>query len=90
VGDTLVAHLQDIPVRAREVALHGARRGATVALAIAQVCSGHDLRLVEPGFPEGEALDDYQDLVEDFEGASDAMANITSAEEVINNVFLGP
>jgi hypothetical protein len=46
--------------------------------------------LVEPGFPEGEALDDYQDLVEDFEGASDAMANITSAEEVINNVFLGP
>jgi hypothetical protein len=85
-----VAHLQDIPVRAREVALHGARRGATVALAIAQVCSGHDLRLVEPGFPEGEALDDYQDLVEDFEGASDAMANITSAEEVINNVFLGP
>jgi hypothetical protein len=24
-------------------------------------------------------LDDYQDLVEDFEGADDAVANITSA-----------
>ena len=52
--------------------------------------SGHDLRLVEPGFLEEENLDDYQDLVDDFEGASTAMANITSAEEVVNNVFLGP
>ena len=49
---------------------------------------GHDLRLVEPGFLEGEDLDDYQDLVEEFEGAGNTMANITSAEEVINNAFL--
>jgi hypothetical protein len=27
-GDTLVAHLQDIPMRAREVALHGVRHGS--------------------------------------------------------------
>jgi hypothetical protein len=36
--------------------------------------------LVETGFPEQENPDDYQDLVDDFEGASAAMANITSAE----------
>jgi hypothetical protein len=36
---------------ATEVALHGIRRGAAVTLAIAQVHLGHDLRLVEPGFP---------------------------------------
>jgi hypothetical protein len=31
----LVARLQDVPVRAREVALHGVSHGAAVALAIA-------------------------------------------------------
>ena len=71
-GNTLEAHLQDVPVRAREVR------------------SGHDLRLVEPGFSEEENPDDYQDLVDDFEGAGAAVANITSAEEVMNYVFLGP
>ena len=34
-GDVLVAYLQDAPVRAREVALHGVYHGAAVALAIA-------------------------------------------------------
>ena len=51
---------------------------------------GHDLRLVEPGFLEEENPDDYQDLVDDFEGASATVAYITLAEEVVNNVFLGP
>ena len=73
----------------REVAFHGVRGGATIALAIAQVRSGHDLCLVEPSFPE-ENPDDYQDLVDDFEGAGATLANITLAEEVVNNVFLGP
>ena len=77
-------------MRAREVALHGIRRCATVALGIAQVRLGHDLRLVEPGFLEEEKPDDYQDLVDNFEGAGTAVADITSAEEVVNNVFLGP
>jgi hypothetical protein len=46
-------------MRAREVALHGIHRGAAVTLAIAQVRSRHDLRLVEPGFLEEENPDDY-------------------------------
>jgi hypothetical protein len=73
-----------------EVALHGVRHSAAIALGIAQVRSGHDLRLVEPGFPKEENLDDYQDLVDDYEGAGIAVADITSTEEVMNNVFLGP
>jgi hypothetical protein len=76
-------------VHARKVALHGALHGTTIAKAIVEVCSRHDHRLVEPGFPEGDDLEDYQDLV-DFKGAGDAMANITVAEEVINNVFFIP
>ena len=89
-GNTLGDHLQDISVRAREVALHGVYHGAAIALTIAQVRLGHDLRLVEPGFLEEEKPDDYQDLVDNFEGAGTAVADITSAEEVVNNVFLGP
>jgi hypothetical protein len=34
-GDTLEARLQDVPVRARKVALHGVRHYAAIALAIA-------------------------------------------------------
>jgi hypothetical protein len=34
-GETLEVCLQDIPMRVREVALHGFHRGAIVALAIA-------------------------------------------------------
>jgi hypothetical protein len=54
---------------AREVALHGVCRVAAVALPIAQVRLGQDLRLVEPSFLEEEDLDDYQDLEDDFERA---------------------
>jgi hypothetical protein len=75
---------------ATEVALHGIRRGAAVTLAIAQVHLGHDLRLVEPGFPEKENPNDYQDLVDGFEGAGAAVENITLVKEVVNNIFLGP
>ena len=50
----------------------------------------HDLRLVEPGFLEEENPDDYYDLVDDFKGAGAAVANITSAKEVVNNAFLSP
>jgi hypothetical protein len=46
--------------------------------------------LVEPGFPEEENPDDYQDLVDDFERVGAVVANITSAMEVMNNIFLGP
>ena len=46
--------------------------------------------MVEPGFSEEDNPNDYEDLVDDFEGASATMADITSTEEVVNNVFLGP
>jgi hypothetical protein len=58
-NDTLEDRLQDVSMRARELDLHGAHRSGVVALAIAQVRSEHNLRLVEFGFPEEENLDDY-------------------------------
>ena len=71
-----------------EVDLHGIRRSVAVTVAISRVRSGHDVRLVELSFLEKENPDDYQDLVDDFEGASTAMANITSAEVVVTTSSL--
>ena len=42
-GAILVAHLHDILNHVREIALHGVRHGAAVALAVAQVRSGCEL-----------------------------------------------
>ena len=75
---------------AREVALHDVRHGATVALAIAQVRSGHDLHLLQPGFLDGKDPDIHQELVDDFEGAADAVAHLTLADGIVNRVFFVP
>jgi len=42
-GNLVVSHLQDIPMRAREIAPHGVRHGAAIALMIAQVNYVHEL-----------------------------------------------
>ena len=86
-GDLLVNRLQDIPLRAREIALHGIRHGATVALTIAQVLSGHEVRWHLPSFT---SCDNHHDLVVYFEGAADAVANTSSAKGIVNNVFFSP
>lgn len=88
-GDELVVHFQDVPTRAREVTLHGVRRGAAVALVVAQVHSGCDLRPLQPDFLNGEDVDDHQELVIEFEGAADAVAHITPVEGVMNRILLG-
>jgi len=49
-GVSLEDRLQDMPVCAREVATHGVCYGASAALAAAQLCSGHELHHLEPGF----------------------------------------
>ena len=43
-GDLVVSHLRDIPTRVQEVALHGVRHGAAVALTITQMNSEHELQ----------------------------------------------
>ena len=45
-GAMPVVRLYDVPNHVREVALHGVRHGAAMALAIAQACSSHELRLL--------------------------------------------
>lgn len=61
-------------------------RGATIALAVAQRRSGHDLRPLI-SFPEGEGAADHEALVEDFDEAADAVAWEVTAEEVIHEAL---
>ena len=73
-GTILVVRLHDIPNRVREVAFHGVRHGAAMALAAAQVYSGHDLRLLPHGALATRYPRDYECLVEDFSDATNSIA----------------
>ena len=88
-GELLVDRLQDIPNRARQIATHVVRQGATTALAVAQTCTGHNLLLFEPVFPEGEGREGFDNLVVQFDVASNAITNEVSADSVVTKVFLG-
>ena len=70
---------------AGEIAVHGVRQGATVALMITQVNSRHDLRGLQPSF-----ADDHHELVEAIAGHADAVADTSSAKGIVNNIFFGP
>ena len=61
----------------------GIRRGAMLAFAAAQLCSGQDLRRLEPGFPEGTTLRERERLADDFARA----AGFIAAEISISNLL---
>ena len=73
-GAVPVVRLYDIPNCIREVALCGVRHGAVMALAAAQVHSGHDLWLLPHGAPATGYPRDYESLVEDFFDAANSVA----------------
>ena len=86
-GSLIDARLQDVSVRVREIALHGIRHGAAVALTAAQVQTGHDLHAMETSFPIGDGPEEHEDLLEEFVMAAEAIVDITSAQDVVNKVF---
>ena len=89
-GNTVAARLEDIPNRVREVAGHGVRHGAAVALATAQLESGHDFLQIEPvHFPLGsEDWWAFEELTDDMEMAAAAISEDVSIEAAIGNVFV--
>ena len=82
-----MVRLHDIPNHVREVALHGIRHGAAMALAAAQARCGHELRLLPHGFSATEHPGDHERLVEDFFDAANSVALATQAEDIVNKVF---
>ena len=73
-GVVPVVCLHDIPNHVREVTLHGVRHGGAMSLAVAQVHSGHDLRLLPRGVLVTGYPGDYERLVEDFFDAANSIA----------------
>ena len=84
-----VVRLHDIPNHVKEVALHGIHHGAAMALATAQVHSGHDLRLLPRGASTTGYPRDYERLVEDFSDAANSVTFISQADDIIAKVFFG-
>ena len=86
-GVLLEDHLWDMPAWGRTVALSGVHHGATLALAMAQLCSGHDLRLLEPGFPVGANEEETEELTGDFTAAAEAIVAATHTGDVVLAAF---
>ena len=72
------------------MATDGVHYDAGAALATAQLRLGNELCHLEPGFLDTNRLEDQEDLMGDFTDAIEAIAMIIHAEDVVNNVFLGP
>ena len=70
--------------------MHGVYYGAGAALAVAQLCSGHELHHLEPGFLDTDRLEDQEGLIGDFIDAAEDIAVTIHAQDVVNNIFLGP
>ena len=82
--------MYDVSNRVREVALHGVRHGAAMALAATQAHSGHNLRLLPHNFPDTAHPREHERLVEDFTSAANSVAFNTLADDIVSKVFSGP
>ena len=85
-----MVRLHDILNCTREVALHGVRHGAAMALASAQAHSGHKLRFLPHGFPATAHPRDYERMIEDFLSVANSVAFVSQADDIVAKVFSGP
>ena len=86
-GSLINARLHDVPARVWEIALHGVRHGAAVALTAAQVQTRHELHAMETGFPISDGPEEHEYLLKEFVMAAEAIVDITSTQDVLNKVF---
>ena len=86
-GSLINARLHDVLARVWEIALHGVRHGAVVALTAVEVQTDYELHAMETGFPSGDGPEEHEDLLEEFVIAVEAIVDITSAPDVVNKVF---
>ena len=89
-GAVLVVRLHYISNCVREVALHGVRHGAAMALAAAQARSSYKLHLLPHGFPDVAHPGEHKRLVEDFSSTANSIAFNTLTDDIVSKVFSGP
>ena len=51
------------------------------------VQTGYKLHTMETGFSMGDGPEEHEELIEESVNAAEAIVDITSAQDVINNVF---
>ena len=86
-GSLINACLHDVLAHVQEIALHGIRHGAVVALTVVQVQTGYELHAMETGFPIDDSPEEHEDLLEEFVVAVEAIVDITFSQDVVNMVF---
>lgn len=73
----------------REVVTYGIQQGAGAALTAAQLCSVHDLRRLEPGFPNDSDPWEQEKLVGKFTTTAETITAVIDMGDVILSAFLG-
>ena len=76
--------------RVRMVALSGVDHGATLGLAMVQLHSGHDLRLLEPSFLVGTDEVEKEELIGVFTATVEAIVAAMHAGDIILATFFEP
>ena len=88
-GILLEYHLRAMPAWVRTIALSRVSHGAALALAMAQLCSSHDLCLLEAGFLVG-VDEEKEELTSNFTAAMEAIVVDMHAGDVILTTFFEP
>ena len=53
-----------------------------------QVQTGYEVHAMETRFSMDDGPEEHEDLIKEFIDAAEAIVDITSAQDVINNVFI--
>jgi hypothetical protein len=88
-GDTPAKRLTAVENRVDEVATHGIRLGTTLGLAAMATHIGVDYSTRPRGFQGGapEDIDEIEVILERLDGHSDAIAELTHPQSVLNRLF---
>lgn len=71
----------------QEVAFHGVRRGAVVALAAVSFQANQVFSTVATGFSETKDLDAYRERIDKFADHTEAVAQINPPVKILEKVF---
>jgi hypothetical protein len=88
-GDTPAERLTAVEDGVDEVVVHGIRLGTTLGLAAMATHTGVDYSIQPRGFQGGalEDIDEIKVILERLDGHSDAIAELTHPQSVLNRLF---
>jgi len=88
IGETIAAWLQHIPNHVQQVTSHGIHHGAAIALAVVETQFENDLHTLHHVFPEGEAREDFEELINDLGMVATIIGEEVNVDTIISNIFI--